>query len=342
MRSAATDLLLLGTCRASLAWLVVAVCVAGAGLLGAGALRGGVAYAEDTAPEAAPEAAPEQAAETPAAVQVSASDEAGEYAHDKVGIEEQLGDTIPEGLMFRDVDGQSVELRSLMGKPTALLLVYLRCPNVCSPLMREVAHTVDELTITAGEDYNLVTVSFDARETPDLARRGKANLLGGMEKKIPPESWRFLTGDGANIRKLCDAVGFYFKRDKQDFLHSSAVIFVSTEGKIVRYLFPGQQRTKENRNETVPAILPDDWKLAVNDARDGNARSFMQRIQKLCYAYDPEGRTYVLNFNRIILIVTLGGVGIFLAFLLIKRNKNPAPASTAQADGNEVEGGGHA
>jgi len=277
-----------------------------------------------------------------AEVVVSASDAAGEYAYDEIRIEEKLGQIIPEGILFRDEDGKPVELRSLMTKPTALLLVYLRCPNVCSPLMREVAHTVDEVELVAGTDFNLITVSFDARETPDLARRGKANLLGGMDKEIEPDSWRFLTGDGANIRKLCDAVGFYFMRDKEDYLHSSAVIFVGTDGKIVRYLFPFWQRSKEDRNETIPAILPFDLTMAVNDARDGNARSFMQRLQKLCYAYDPEGRAYVISVNKIILAVTLLGLAIFLAVLLLKRKKNPAPASTAKAVGDEAVGGGHA
>lgn len=276
-------------------------------------------------------------------VEISASDEAGEYAYDDIRIEEKLEDQIPEGIVFRDENGKPVELRSLITKPTVLLLVYLRCPNVCSPLMREVAHTVDEVELEPGQDFNLVTVSFDARETPELARRGQANLLATMDREMAPESWRFLTGDGENIRKLCDAVGFYFKRDKEDYLHSSAVIFTSPDGKIVRYLYPSWQRTKEDRTKEIPAILPFDMTMAINDAREGKARSFMQRIQKLCYSYDPEGRAYVINVNRLILIVTLTGLGIFLAVLLLKRKKkNPAPATPATSGRIEEIGGGHA
>lgn len=306
------------------ALLAGGVCIGGGALAGAG-----------EEPEAVPTPAVDE-------VVLSDSDETGAYAFDKIQIEEKLEAVLPEGLHFRDEEGKDVELRSLITRPTALLLVYLRCPNVCSPLMREVAHTVDELDLTPGIDYDLVTVSFDARETPSLARKGKVNLLADMERKIPPESWHFLTGNGENIRKLSESVGFYFKRDKEDYLHDSAVIFLTKDGEVVRYLYPGRQRTKEDRNKTVPAILPADMELALNDARDGNARSFMQKIQSLCYAYDPAGRGYVLNVNRIILVVTLTLLGIFLAVLLIKRKKNPTPAATASSVDDEAVGGGHA
>ena len=305
-------------------------------VMGAVCLGGGLAVAGEEP------AAEQKDAKEPKTIVVSAADEAGEYAFDKIAIEEKLEAVIPEGLMFRDEDGNEVELRSLITKPTALLLVYLRCPNVCSPLMREVAHTVDEMEIEAGIDFNLITVSFDARETPQLARTGKVNLLAGMKTKIPPESWRFLTGTGENIRALSETVGFYFKRDKEDYLHDSAVIFLTKDGMVVRYLWPGKQRTKEDRNTMVPAYLPADMELAFNDARDGNARSFMQRIQSLCYAYDPEGRAYVFKVNRIILVVTLFFASIFAAVLLIKRKKNPKPAQTANKVGDEAVGGGHA
>ena len=100
------------------------------------------------------------------------------YANDeKVGIDEKLGETIPAGLMFKDEEGNDVELRSLITKPTVLTLVYFRCPSICGPLMREVRNTVEEVDLVPGVDYNLITVSFDVREGPDLARTGKVNFL---------------------------------------------------------------------------------------------------------------------------------------------------------------------
>jgi protein SCO1/2 len=228
------------------------------------------------------------------------------YANDKtVGVEEKLGEIIPLDLNFKDEAGNPVTLGEFITKPTILTLVYFRCPSICSPLMHEVADTVDKLDLVAGVDFNLVTVSFDAREGPELARIARANLLDGMKKKIDPMSWRFLTGDALNIAPLTDSVGFRFKRDKEDFMHPATVIFLSPEGKIVRYL--GGMK-----------LLPADMKMAVIDAAEGTPRNIMQKIQRLCFSYDPEGKTYVLKVNRIVLFATLFFLGVFLVFLLVK------------------------
>ena len=229
------------------------------------------------------------------------------YANDAtVGIDEQLGKIIPLDLTFNDEEGRPVVLGDLITRPTVLTLVYFRCPSICSPLMHEVADTVDRIDLVPGIDFDLITVSFDAREGPDLARVAKANLLDDMERKVPPESWRFLTGKEENIAKLTHIAGFRFKRDQQDFMHAATVIFLSREGKIVRYL--GGLR-----------LLPADMKMALIDAAEGTPRTVMQKIQRMCFSFDPEGRTYVLQVNRIVLFVTVFFLGIFLVFLLFRR-----------------------
>ena len=244
-----------------------------------------------------------------------AEEEAKDYAEgEEVGIDEHLGQIIPTDMVFNDEDGKSVKLGDLINKPTVLTLVYFRCAGICSPLMKELAHTVDEVDLVPGVDYDLLTVSFDDQDTPEMAGNRKAALFREMDKKLDPNSWHFLTGEGDNIRALSDAVGFNFKRDKADFLHAGTVIFLSPEGKIVRYL-PGLE------------MLPFDMKMAVNDARDGKARSLMQKLQRICYSYDPEGRKYFFNFNRIILWVTLSGLGLFLGFLFLRRKKSPAASA---------------
>lgn len=248
----------------------------------------------------------------------SASLQAQEYANDAtVGIEPQLGETVPLDLTFNNEQGEPVELRSVIQRPTVLLLVYFRCPSICSPVMHEVADTVEKMQLTPGVDYDLLTISFDSEETPELARVAKENLLADMDKKIPPESWRFLTGDKKNIARLTDSVGFRFRRDDKDFEHAGTVIFLSPDGKIVRYL-PGMK------------LLPDHMVMAIQDAADGRARSFMQKIQRLCYSYDPEGKTYVMKVNRIILAVTFFVLGLFLVYLLL------FSGGKKLADGNEI------
>ena len=247
---------------------------------------------------------------------------------EKVGIEEQLGATLPAGILLNDEDGRQVDLKSLFVKPTVLTLVYFNCPKICSKVMNEVAHTVDEVSkLQPGVDYNLITVSFDSREGPDLARNGKAALLDRTKTKMQPEAWRFLTGDDENIHKLTQTVGFYFKLDKDgDMTHPGAVIFLTKDAKVVRYLGG-------------LLIHPFDMEMAVNDATSGTTRSFMQKVQSICYSYDPEGKAYTLKVNQIILFVTLFFVGIFVFVILLRRKKaptNPYKPSTAKG---AVEGG---
>jgi len=229
------------------------------------------------------------------------------YASDaSPGIEQKLGESVPLDLTFRDELGETVSLRQCIERPMVLTLVYLRCPSICSPLMHEVAAMVDKMDLEAGIDFDLLTVSFDINDTPELASKAKKNLLAGMQRKIPPESWRFLTGDAPNINALTDAVGFRYKRENQDFVHAGTVVFLTKDGKIVRYL----EGLK---------LLPADMKMAVIDAADGRPRSLMQKFQRLCYAYDPEGKTYVFKVNRIVLAVTLFLVALFLGYLLLKK-----------------------
>lgn len=250
-----------------------------------------------------------------------------EYGKDpKVGIEEHLGETLPLDLVFSDEDGDPITLKDIVkDRPIVLTIVYFGCPNICGPLMHELADTVDRVDLEPGKDYDLLTVSFDTREDWKLAATAKDNLLSGMKREVPDEAWRFLTGNEESILALTEAVGFYFQMEEesQTFVHAGVVVFVTKEGKIVRYLGGVN-------------MLPFDLKLAVIDAMEGRTRTTMQRVQSLCYGYDPEGKTYVLLVNRIVLVVSLVILGVFLAVLLIKRRKAPvpAPAKAGAAEGD--------
>lgn len=241
---------------------------------------------------------------------LSAGIAGAEQATPRIGVEEHLGERLPlESLSFRDESGEPVRLGELFDRPVVLTLVYFRCPGICTPLLREVARVADLAAIEPGEDYRIVTISFDPRDSSELARTKKANMLATLKhKQVPADGWRFLTGEEEQIRRITEAVGFHYARDKNevDFVHAATVIFVSPQGKIVRYL---------NGTEFNPA----DLEMAVVDASEGRARSFMQRIQRLCYSYDPEGRAYVLKINRIILGVTLAFAAVFLVFLFSKQ-----------------------
>jgi protein SCO1/2 len=223
-------------------------------------------------------------------------------------IVERLGETIPMDLTFTDMDGQPVALKDLFDRPTVLTLVYYRCPNICSPLLRGLATAVDQCDLTPGEDYNLLTISFDQREGPDLSKIAHDTIHQALENKIPSESWRFMTGDEENIKKLSEAVGFYFVQEKEDFDHPTVVMFLSKEGKIVRYL-------------NGLTFLPVDMKMAVLDATEGRVSNVMQKLQRLCFSYDAEERSYVLQVNRLILYGTLFLVALFALYLFLRGRK---------------------
>jgi protein SCO1/2 len=226
-----------------------------------------------------------------------------------IGVDEKLGEYIPADLVFINEYGQPVQLKSLFSKPAILTLVYYRCPGICSPLLSGVADMVDKMDLVPGKDYNIVTVSFSPREDYLTASEKKKNYLGTMKKKIPPDSWQFLTGDSASIARLTDAVGFRYQKQGEDYMHGAVITAVSEKGMIARYLYG-------------TSFLPLDVKLALTEASEGRTGPAINKLLKLCYSYDPAARTYVLNVTRIagggMLIIIIG----FVLMLTLKKKKN--------------------
>ena len=238
-------------------------------------------------------------------------DPAFSQSRPRLGIQEKLGNTIPRDLVICDEDGNSVTVGSLLGKPTILTFVYYRCPGICSPLLTELSKVVDRMDMEPGVDYRILTVSFDHREGPELARGKKESYLGALKRTVDPSFWRFMTADSTTIHALTDSAGFYFKEEGNDFLHAGALIILSPEGKVTRYVNGIQ-------------YLPFDVKMALVEAGDGKVGPTIAKILKFCYAYDPEARTYALNVTRIggIATVLIAGL-LFYAFVLRPRRKTP-------------------
>lgn len=240
----------------------------------------------------------------------------------QVGVDEKLGETIPLDLSFLDENGKPVTLRSLVNKPTILTLVYYRCPGICSPLMNGLSTVVDKLDIEAGKDFNIVTISFNPREDYIMAQGKKRNYLDNMKKKIPEESWKFLTGDSLTIAKITDAVGFRYQPQGEDYMHGAVLTVLSQDGKIARYLYGTD-------------FLPMDVKLAINEASEGKSSPAINKLLKICYSYDPAGRTYVLNFTRIVgggMLILIAG---FVLILTLKKKKNKnIPVNTLNGKGS--------
>lgn len=224
----------------------------------------------------------------------------------EVGIDEKLGDTLPLDTEFIDVKGDTVTLRDLIDKPVLLSFVYYGCPGICSPLTSELVDVVNHIKMEPGEDFKLITLSFNHHEDTATAKLWKDRHLGMVKRNFKEADWNFLTGDSVNIRKVTDAAGFYFKPNGVDFIHAGAVIAVSPDGKISRYLFG-------------TTFNPFDVQMALIDAKSGKTNPTISKVLQFCFSYDPDGRKYSLNITRIIGTVMLMTVGIFFGVLVLKK-----------------------
>jgi protein SCO1 len=226
----------------------------------------------------------------------------------EVGIIEKLGDTIPLDLTFQNEKNDTVSLRQLINKPTILSFVYFDCPGLCSPLLNGVSEVVDNMDMKLGKDYQIITISFNTKDTPEKAIIKKQNFVQKMSKE-DKENWIYLTGTQKNIDSITEAVGFRYKAQGLDFAHASAIIMVSPDGKITRYLYG-------------LTFLPFDVKMAVIEAQKGLARPTINKMLEICFAYDPVSRSYTLRITRIVGGFILAILLVLFVTLLIKGRKN--------------------
>lgn len=225
-----------------------------------------------------------------------------------VGLDEKLGAKIPLDLVLRDETGKPVRLGDMLTVPTVILPVYYSCTNVCFSLQARIASALPNIGSRPGEDYRVISVSFDENETPAIAGRSKKMYLSAMKTAFPEDGWRFLTGDAVAIRKFTDAIGFHVQRQGRDFLHPVASLVVSPDGTIVRYLYG-------------TTILPKDLALALVEARTGVTGVSIRKLMEYCFTFDPKGKTYVFNLLRVSASVVIISAGAFLAFLFLSGKK---------------------
>ena len=223
----------------------------------------------------------------------------------EIGIIEKLDDTIPADIRLVNQDGDTLLLGDLVDKPTVLSFVYFRCPGICSPLMDGLADVIGKSDLKIGTDYQVLTISFDPREHTELAAQKKVNYMHLVNREDAVKGWTFMTADSATISRLTGAAGFMYKRTGNDFVHAAALIVVSPHRKITRYL-----------NGTY--FQPFEFKMAIVEASRGQAGPTINRILQYCYAYDPEGKQYVLNITRVSGILISFAAVVFFVVLMIR------------------------
>ena len=227
-----------------------------------------------------------------------------------VGVNQRLGERIPLDLTFTDELGQPIRLEELIDRPTILTLNYFRCAGICSPLLNGVVDAVNAVPLEPGKDFRVVTVSFDERDTPGIARKKRENILKQMRRPVLPSAWRLLTGRGPEIKALTDAVGFEFKMVGKEFAHPGVIILLSGQGVVTRYMY----------GITFPKA---DLEMAIREAARGEARPTVVKALQFCLVYDAQSRQYVFRLTRVVGTVTLL-VGLVFVAMLIRRGK-PEP-----------------
>jgi protein SCO1/2 len=226
-----------------------------------------------------------------------------------LGIDEKLGDMVPLDLTFLNEKSQSVTLKELMdGKPTILTLNYFRCSGICTPQLNDLAKMLSRLDLAENTDYKVVTVSFAEDETPELAAAKRKNQLDSMTRAYVSDAWHFVVGENNSSHVLADKVGFIFEKTvseagKVDYIHTAALIILSPEGKITRYLNGIGQ-------------LPFNAKLALVEAADGKVGSTIAKALPYCFAYDPKGKQYIFAWEKVAAVVMLTLVFGFFIFLV--------------------------
>lgn len=227
----------------------------------------------------------------------------------RVELVEKLGEKIPLDLSFRNSSGERVELDQLVDRPTLMVPVFYNCRNVCNILLGRMSAVLPQVKLNPGEDYNIVTFSFDPVETPEMAAQSKKTFFTAMQAPdFPRAAWHYLVGSQENILRLTDSAGYYFKKEEDDFLHPIAAFVVAADGKIVRYLI-GQR------------ISPFDLTMALLEAEEGRIGKPISAALQFCFSYDPEGRGYVFNLMRVSATVILLTLGSFLLFLILTGRK---------------------
>jgi protein SCO1/2 len=232
-----------------------------------------------------------------------------------VGIDQRLNEQVPMDLTFRDEVGKSVRLGDYFGsKPVILALVYYKCPMLCTLTLNGLERTMRVMPLDVGNQYTVVTVSFDPRETPALAAAKKQEYLAHYGRPGGAAGWHFLTGEESSIHPLTDIVGFHYNYDPQSgqYAHTTGLVVLTPQGKIARYFYGVE-------------FSPRDLRLSLVEASANKIGSPVDEILLFCFHYDPATGKYGLVIMRVIQIagvVTVLALGSFMALMLRRERES--------------------
>ena len=236
----------------------------------------------------------------------------------EVKIEQRLNERVPLDLKFRDDAGREVTLGDYFnkGKPVVLSLVFYKCPMLCDQVLTGLLASMRSISFDVGKEYEVVTVSFDPRETPELAAEKKRNFVERYNRAGAGAGWHFLVGDQESITRLTDAVGFRYNYDPKtdQFAHAAGIMVLTPDGRLSHYFYGVE-------------YFPNDLRFGLMDASDNKIGSLADQLLLYCYHYDPATGRYgpaVMRIMRLGGVATMLGIGALLLILRRRRKQGGA------------------
>ncbi len=248
-----------------------------------------------------------------------------------VGIEQHLDEQIPPDLSFRDEIGKPIRLGDYFGKkPMILNLVYYQCPMLCGEVLSGLESALRVMKFDVGKEFDVLTVSFDPRETPDMATKKKAEFLKRYGRPGAADGWHFLTGSQESIDALTKATGFQYQYDPDtgQFAHSTAIMVLTPEGKISQYYFGVE-------------YAPKDLRLGLIQASDNKIGTLADQVLLYCYHYDPATGKYgaiiarVLKLSGFATILLLGALMTVLIRFGSNDKQHAARGTSREPEGRD-------
>ncbi len=243
---------------------------------------------------------------------------------ENVGIEQHLDSQVPPDLAFVDDTGKSVKLGDYFGhKPLIMNLVYYNCTMLCGEALAGLSSAMRLIKFDVGNEFDVVTVSFDPRETPEMAAAKKKDYVGRYGRANAAAGWHFLTGQPESINALTKAVGFHYQYDpkRNQYAHATAIMVLTPQGRISRYFYGVD-------------FPPKDLRMGLVEASQGKIGNAVDAVLLYCYHYDPETGKYgamvanILRLAAVATILLLGGL-IFILWRLDRAATRKALARNA-------------
>lgn len=238
-----------------------------------------------------------------------------------IGIDQKLGAELPKDAVFTDDNGKQIKLGDLFGqRPAIVIMVYYECPQLCNMVLNQLVRTMNGMkALNAGEDFNVIAISIDPGESPEMAAKKKRAYMKEYGKRGDPAGWHFLTGTDENIKRVTETVGFRYRYDPKydEYMHASGIMVATTDGRMSRYFYGVEYD-------------PTDLRMSLGDASQGKIGGLVKVVLDYCLRYDPMTGKYgpdIMNLLRAFGVVTVLSLGTFMFVMFRRDRRGQGPAA---------------